>query len=78
MSMKIKMVCGPEPRREGELPDAYLVGHGSVTSIETNEQNLGTYGIVWFNVFNGETLIASMNAMHVASVSYFPDAEGSK
>ena len=73
----IKAISGLEPRREGEYPECYVVGQrGSaipeVTRIEMRLENLGSYGITWFDIFAGETLIASMNAMAVASVEYYP------
>lgn len=76
----IKAISGLEPRREGEYPECYVVGHrGSatpeVTRIEMRLENLGSYGITWFDVFAGETLIASMNAIGVVSVEYFPPGE---
>jgi len=67
---KIKGVYGVEPRRDGELPDMYVVGYGGITTIAEREQNLGTYGIVWFDVFKGDVMITSMNAIHVSSVTY--------
>lgn len=74
---KIKLIAGAEPHREGEYAEIYIVGHAPVTKIEAREQNLGTYGIMWFDVFNGETIIASMNALHVASVAYFTEGGAS-
>lgn len=70
---RIKHICGAEPNREGEYPEIYIVGASPVRRIEAREQNLGTYGIMWFDVFSDDALIASMNASHVASVVYFPD-----
>lgn len=67
---KIKGVYGVEPRRDGELPDCYVVGYGGITNIIEREQNLGTYGIAWFDVFKGDDLVASQNAAHVSSVTY--------
>lgn len=67
---KIKGVYGVEPRREGEVPDMYVVGYGGITRTIEREQNLGAYGIVWFDVFNGDDLVASQNAAHVASITY--------
>lgn len=72
-TQKIKLISGAEPRRDGEYPEVYLVGSALVTRIEVREQNMGTYGIMWFDVYGGETLIASMNAAHVVSVTYFPE-----
>lgn len=74
---KIKAISGMEPHREGEYPDSYIVGYGSatngpVTSIEQRIENLGSYGIAWFDIFVSDVLIASMNAMAVASVEYYP------
>jgi hypothetical protein len=73
----IKLIAGFEPRREGEYPVLHMVGNGfagpikhTITRIETHEQNLGTYGILWFDIFDGDELLASMNALAVAEVHY--------
>lgn len=66
----IKGVFGAEPRREGEYPDCYIVGHSGVTLIVEREQNLGSYGILWFDVFKGDHLSVSMNAVHVSNITY--------
>lgn len=70
MMKVIKSISGPEPLREGEYPDSYTVGNSGVTRIESREQNLGTYGIIWFDIFSGETIIASVNGLYVASIVY--------
>lgn len=70
----IKGIFGAEPNRENEFPEAYIVGHGGVTRIEAREQNLGEYGIQWFDVFKGDHLTASMNARFVATVAYADEA----
>lgn len=67
---EIKGIWGAEPLREREYPEAYIIGHEGITRIERREENLGTYGIVWFDAFKGDTLAASMNAAFVASVAY--------
>ena len=48
----------------------YAVGHGDVTRIERREEVLGDYGIVWFDAFIGDHLVASMNACFVSEVEY--------
>ena len=70
MSKIIRSICGAEPMREGEIPDHFHVGYAGITRIEVEEQNLGTYGIMWFVVFKGDEEAHRMNALHVATVSY--------
>jgi hypothetical protein len=70
MSRKITSVIGPEPMRTGEDPDFYSVGRNDVTKIDEWEQNLGSYAIIWFEVYTSKGLLAKMNAMHVAAVRY--------
>lgn len=68
---KIRAIFGDEPRRDGEYPMAHIVGHGGVTRIEEDTENLGTYGIHWFFVYVGDDLIVRVNALSVASVELF-------
>jgi hypothetical protein len=46
------------------------VGQDGVTRIERRLENLGDYGITWFDVFKGEHMFASFNARAVADVYY--------
>ena len=77
----IILIAGAEPHREGEYPIVYAVGNSitrgaqPITRIERREENLGTYGVVWFDVFVGDDLRASMNALLVAEISYSAKAE---
>lgn len=77
---RIKGVYGGEPMREGEYPAAMVVGYqmfgpntdSTVHNIETEEQNLGTYGIHWFKAFRADRhMLGKMNALHVSMVEYF-------
>lgn len=74
--MKIKSVFGPEPMRADEYATSFQVGYGKPTvhRIEVEEQNLGTYGIMWFVAYdeNGEQ-IGRMNALHTSEVYYYPE-----
>lgn len=73
---RIKQVFGPEPRRDGEYPEQFYVGYGEVHRIETEEQNLGTYGITWFvAIREDDSIVGKMNAAHVASIYYFKEGE---
>lgn len=79
---KIKCVQGIEPRRDGEYPECLYVGfaHNHVDNkvhrIEVEEQNLGTYGIVWYVGYREDgSIIKRMNASHVSSVEYFKPEE---
>lgn len=82
MTQKIKMVVGTEPRREGEYPVAFVVGQAPyhmsqpVYNIVQVDENLGTYGIVWFVAYDKEgNMIGKMNALHTETVQYFPGGE---
>lgn len=68
-------VFGPEPAHGGYQGTTFVVGRehetsGAVTSIELREQNLGSYGIQWLDVWCGEQRVASLNAVHVAEIRY--------
>lgn len=68
---KIKAIFGMEPRREGEFPMAYIAGDGNVASILRREENLGSYGITWFDIVgDGENIIVSVNALAVSEIHY--------
>lgn len=76
---RIKGVYGGEPYREGEYPAAMVVGYqmfgagtdSLVHNIETEEQNLGTYGIQWFKAFRADGfMLGKMNAAHVSMVEF--------
>ena len=74
----IRAIFGHEPRRDGETPSGYMVGyrpHGAgpdakVTRIEEQVNNHGSYEDVWFMIYDGETLVAKMNASAVAEVMF--------
>lgn len=76
---KIKGVYGGEPHRDGEYPAAMVVGYNmfglessKVDNIVAEEQNLGTYGILWFKAYRDDGyLLGQMNAAQVALVEYF-------
>lgn len=70
--LKINGIWGAEPMREGEFPDCHMVGRNGVTHIDRREENLGTYGLVWFDVFADDVLRWSLNASFVASIRYDP------
>lgn len=77
MTKRIRLIVGMEPGREGEYPSTYSVGtklrspaQHTITRIERREENLGTYGIVWFDVFAGDILLASMNALATSEICY--------
>lgn len=86
-SHKIKGVFCPDPQRESEYGWSALVGFnfndarmGKVTRIERREENLGTYGIVWYDIFctnneGEEHLVASFNAQQVEVVTYFTEGK---
>jgi len=54
---------------KNDEPDwAYTLGVNGVTKIERSVENLGEYGIAWFDVYQGEKLYVSVNAKTVARV----------
>lgn len=59
-----------EPMRENEWPTGAIVGRDGVTLIQAREQVLGEYSLLWFDVFNGDVLVSSFNARHVAEIHY--------
>lgn len=69
--MKIKSVIGPEPLRDQEAPGVFQVGYNGVTRIDEYEQNLGTYSIIWYEVYGEKGRLAKLNALHMAAVEYF-------
>jgi hypothetical protein len=66
----ITFICGREPMREGEYPHYTKVGDDGVTRIIKRNENCGTYGIEWFDVFKGDWLSSSYNALDIACVTY--------
>lgn len=77
----IKRIFGEEPRREGEYPQAYIVGQTLsrasdhvVKRITYRMENYGDHGLGWFDVvvqIDGEdAVLASMSARSVAEVHY--------
>jgi hypothetical protein len=78
---RVRALIGPEPHREGEYPffakvgTALKVGDPLVEQITYREQNMGTYGIGWFDVHAGGQVVTSVAAMAVAEIQYFPEGE---
>jgi hypothetical protein len=70
----IKGVWMPDPMQEGYTADGALVGRHGVTRIERREENYGDHGLSWFDVFQGDVLVRSYNARHVAEIHYAPPA----
>lgn len=66
----IHAIHGAEPQRDGEYPSFYAVGRRGVTRIERREDNYGDHGLLWFDVYEGDRLVASMSGRHVSEVSY--------
>jgi hypothetical protein len=74
---KIIAIACPDPRRDGEYGNGARVGYSLVDRIEAREQNLGTYGILWFDVYSGDRLLESYNAVNVEVVIYENDEQHS-
>lgn len=85
----IRSVQGEEPQRPNEYPWTATVGYhlhdysqGKVVRIEERQENMGTYGINWYDVWcqpepanpgdpmPEEIRVASFNALYVAVVTY--------
>lgn len=72
----IKAIFGMEPMREGEYPMAYIVGSPpgghdcDVIKIEFREDVYGDHGEGWFDVFDEDGIIGSVNVRSVAEVHY--------
>lgn len=67
---QIKAIHGDEPKRENEYAWGFTVGYDGVTRIERREDYFGDHSILWFDVFKGDDLHASMGGRHVAVVLY--------
>lgn len=72
--MAIRAIYGAEPQREGEYSRCWMVGFDAVTKIERREDNFGDHGLLWFDVYEGDRLVASMSGRHVAEIIYGEDA----
>lgn len=66
----IRAIYGPEPLRDQEFPRCWMVGSDAVTRIEKREDNYGDHGLLWFDVYEGDRLVASMSGRHVAEIIY--------
>jgi len=82
MTGQIMRIVGPEPRRDGELPEGYRVGYyrdkheGEVTSIlERTVYSSLDEGQLWYDVFVGDLKIATMNGRYLAVIEYFHPAK---
>ena len=80
--MRIKSILGFETRESDPIfytlqPAYFNAKTASASRIELREENKGTYGITWYDIYKtgGETgkeyLHSSVNAMRVEEVSYF-------
>lgn len=68
---KIKYIVGMEPMRPDEPPVVYEVGKNNVAIIDRATENLGTYGLLVYKVYDAKgNIMAEMNAMAVAEVVY--------
>ena len=77
----ISAIYGMEPNREGEYPTVHAVGSDSyapggkrftVSKIVQREQNFGDHGLLWFDVYEGERIAASMQGRAVAEIHFAP------
>jgi hypothetical protein len=78
---RIVAIYGMEPQRADEYPTGHKVGQTSrwadgtvftVIRIERREENMGTYGLLWFDIFygDGDRVACSMQGTAVAEVHY--------
>lgn len=79
----IEAIFGFEPMREGEYPTSFTVGQyydgryreKLCERITFREDNYGTHGVGWFDVWSGGEVVRSLNACAVAEVYYAPPKE---
>ncbi|MBV8473955.1 MAG: hypothetical protein JO107_02845 [Hyphomicrobiales bacterium] len=74
MSNRILLVETAEPKAF-KVGVAAARGQQPVTAIHHRLDNRGDHDIGWFDVFAGETLIASLNEQYVVHVYYECNAE---
>ena len=83
MTQRIKAIWGMEPLRDQESPTCYVVGSASalfrvpfmVDRIERREENFGDHGLLWFDVYEGDRLVTSMQGRAVAEIMYAKEGE---
>lgn len=66
----IHAICGADPAKADEDPFAFQVGMNGVTKIERREDYFGDHSLLWFDMFEGDRRIASMNGRYVAVIAY--------
>lgn len=76
----IKGIFGPEPMRDGEYPNGFIVGSPAgagrymVKRIVRRNEYHGDHDVEWFDIFadvdGEETRIASLNHRFIAEVMY--------
>jgi len=69
INREIKGVYGAIPYKD-EDQVGYIIGYDGVTKILRRVENLGTYGIIWYDVYKGDTLHASLTAMQISEITY--------
>ena len=75
----IKGIWGAEPMRKDEYQQCYIVGSPAmasnhmITRIACRHDNYGDHALGWYDIWSGETLIASMSARYVAEIHYQVD-----
>jgi len=68
---KIKRVYTADQMASNTEGAGYCVGWKGVTEIREVQENLGTYGILWFEAYIGDVCIGKINALQVLEVEYF-------
>lgn len=71
INQRIESVWAPDPPRETDYADGASVGSDGITRIEYREQNMGSYGIGWYDAYRGDVAVKSFNALSIAIVCYF-------
>lgn len=70
----IKQINQHEPTN-GDDPLCWWVGKEGVTAIKHRQENFGTYGVDFFDVYRGDNVIASITLMSVATILYEEEKE---
>ena len=48
----------------------YVAGKAGITKIDDYMEDLGEYGIKWYRIYQGDFVIAKVNALHVQEVDF--------
>lgn len=67
---RILSIAGHEPTGSNLQRMHFAVGAFGVTAIKSREENYGDHGLLWFDVWTGDWLSASVSGRAVAEIRY--------